>query len=355
MKGLKRSLRSKPLLNPPLDRGGEIYPCPVKGKGRDRVWVEICFWFGVLCLYFLLYKFNVRDSLIGQINQTLPAKEAGMRSGILWGNKSGMSRDFYGLLQTTGIVHLVVVSGTNVLLVATLVIEKLAYLVTRKRAIVIGMGLTWWYIVIVGMDPPVVRAGLLLGLFYGAQLVGRKFNVGRALVLVFGIMVVADWRMLISLSFWLSFAAFMGVVSFETLTLPFPLKRARVFCQTVWISLWVTPLLALTFGKISLVGPVVNVLVLGIVEIVSLLGLVGMILKPVLWLAYPLLHYIVVLVELVGRFKWASVEVPFNIWMLFGWYVILGYYLCRSHESGNLYKPRFPIRSGMTRQKKGKF
>ena len=38
MKGLKRSLRSKPLLNPPLDRGGEIYPCPVKGKGRDRVW-----------------------------------------------------------------------------------------------------------------------------------------------------------------------------------------------------------------------------------------------------------------------------------------------------------------------------
>ena len=116
-----------------------------------------------------------------------------------------------------------------------------------------------------------------------------------------------------------------------------------------------TPLLALTFGKISLVGPVVNVLVLGIVEIVSLLGLVGMILKPVLWLAYPLLHYIVVLVELVGRFKWASVEVPFNIWMLFGWYVILGYYLCRSHESGNLYKPRFPIRSGMTRQKKGKF
>ncbi len=290
---------------------------------------EFLFWVGVVCLFSLIYKFVMKDSLIGVINQTLPSTEAGMLSGMLWGDKTGFDKNFYQQLQATGIVHLVVVSGTNVLLMTTLVVETLAYLVSRKRAIVIGVGLMWWYCLTVGLEAPVLRAGLLLSLVYGSQFLGRKFEVWRSLVVVILMMAAANWRMLLTISFWLSFLAFVGVISFETLTLPFPLKRVRVFWQTVWISLWITPLLAITFGKISLVGPVINLLVLWLVEGITVIGVAGMIIRPLLWVAYPLLHYVVVLVDIVGSWRWAVMEVTVNWWMVAGWYLILLYFLVK--------------------------
>ncbi len=285
---------------------------------------ELLFWMGVICLFGLMYKFVMKDSLIGVISQTLPSTEAGMLSGMLWGETTGFDTHFYQQLQATGIVHLVVVSGTNVLLVTTLVVEALAYLVSRKRAIIIGVGLMWWYCLTVGLDAPVLRAGLLLSLVYGSQFLGRKFDVWRGLGVVILLMVMADWRMLLTISFWLSFLAFIGLV-----TAP-KRKYGEDFWRTLWISLWITPLLAITFGTVSLVGPVINLLVLWLVEGITVIGMVGMVVRPLLWLAYPLLHYVVILVDIVGSWRWAVMEVTVNWWMVAGWYVISGYWLIRN-------------------------
>ena len=318
--------------------------------------IEIFFWLGALCFFLLLHKFILRDSLIGVINETLPSREAGLLAGMVWGDKTGFGIDFYTLLQNTGIVHLVVVSGTNVMLIATLFIENLAYILSRRRAIIVGMGLIWWYALMVGMDPPVIRAGLLLTVFYGAQFLGRKFDVWRALGLVVGVMMLADWRMLWSLSFWLSVGAFVGVLTMKKNHSPFGLLLptsgylwtltreiwwrmpllvkggVRGGFDAIWISLWITPLLAITFGKISIVSPIINALVVGLVEIITLLGLAGTIIHPILWLAYPLLHYVVWLVELVGEWRWASVSVSFNWWILAGWYLILLFFMIKKQQ-----------------------
>ena len=290
-----------------------------------------------------MYKFIVRSVLIGCINEHLPALEAGLLNGILWGDKTGFGKEFYQLLQKTGIVHIVVVSGSNVMLVAGTVIELLAYVVTRQRAIVIGCLLMWWYAVMVGLEPPVLRAGLLLTLFYGAQLVGRRFEVWRALGLVVLLMVAIDWTMLKGASFWLSMAAFVGVITNNQIPRNKQITNSKFqfikqveesFGQTIWISLWVTPILAMVFGKISIVGPALNVMVLGLVETISLIGIVGMVGWPVLWLAYPLLHYVVGLVEVVGKWPWAVAEVGFNWWMLAGWYLILIYLISKTDKAG---------------------
>lgn len=316
----------KPLLCPPLDRGGMcLAPCPVKGKGGDRVWFETMFWLGVGCLGIIMYKFIVKEGLIYQINQLLPPKEAGLLSGMVWGEKNGFSKSFYEQLQITGLVHVVVASGTNVMIISRLIIENLAYILSRKRAIIIGMGLIWWYAVMVGLDPPIVRASGLMTIFYGAQMLGRKFDLMRALILVVGVMVLADYRVLGSVSFWLSMGAFIGVVT----TPKIPNSKLQVTINTIWISLWVTPILAVTFGKISIVGPLVNALVLGLVEGVTVVGMAGMVVQPLLWLVYPMLHYIVVLVETVAKFPMAMVEIRFNWWLVAGWYLILVYFLIK--------------------------
>lgn len=279
-------------------------------------------WLAIFMGVFLMYRFVVKDSLMYVIRQSLPPKEAGVLLGIMIGDKSGFDKLFYQDLQNSGLIHLMVVSGSNVMLLVGGVIESLASFLGRKKTIVGGLTLGWGYAAMVGWEVPVVRAILLITILYLAQLYGRKYNLWRALILGILIMVVGEVGVLTSVSFWLSITAFLGVM------------MAKNKWQTnILVSLWVTPILALVFGKISLVSPVANLLVSGLVEVVTLAGavgtVVGMLFLPVgrviLWGAYPVLKYLVMIVETTGSGKWAVISLDFNWWLLVGWYLILGY------------------------------
>jgi len=89
--------------------------------------------------------------------------------------------------------------------------------------------------------------------------------------------------------------------------------------------------MALGIGKLNLVGPISNVLVLFIVEVITVMGFVGSIAgllipifgKMILWLIMPLLKYFVVVVETIGNLKWVNLSINFNWIILLGWYLIL--------------------------------
>jgi len=153
------------------------------------------------------------------------------------------------------------------------------------------------------------------------------------LIVAVAMMVVGEVGVLTSASFWLSITAFLGVI-----------MARNKWLTNIWVSLWITPVLAMVFGKVSLVSPVSNLLVSGLVELVTLVGavgtMVGMIFLPmgrvILWLAYPELKYLVAVVEMTGSGKWATVSLDFNWWLLAGWYLILGYIFIKKQENANL-------------------
>jgi hypothetical protein len=87
---------------------------------------EIGRWIVVVLGVILIYKFVKGDSLIEVIRRSLPPEEAGVLGGIILGDKSGFSKDFYQYLKDSGLVHLVVVSGSNVMLLVGGVIETMA-------------------------------------------------------------------------------------------------------------------------------------------------------------------------------------------------------------------------------------
>lgn len=88
----------------------------------------------------LFYKFVDKDSLMWSVTRNLPATEAGLVKAIVVGDKSGLEKDFYEKLKICGLVHLVVVSGSNVTMLATLIIESLAKWCGRKRRLDWGSG-----------------------------------------------------------------------------------------------------------------------------------------------------------------------------------------------------------------------
>jgi competence protein ComEC len=254
---------------------------------------------------------------LSNIYIALPHTEAALLAGILFGDKTGFSKDFYSALKNIGIVHIVVVSGTNVMIVAGLLIEGLSYLIGRKRSIVIGLPIIWMYGIIVGLQAPILRAVLLISLLYLAQLLGRKFDIWRAFALVFLIVIFSDKTMYMNIGFWLSFVAFGAVV-----------------LDPKWVWLWITPLLALFFGKISLVAPLTNATVLFLIEIVTIVGGIGVILniKYILWLIMPILKYITWLTNTLGELKWVSTEIKFNWLMLIGSYLLLIWFYLKRNE-----------------------
>ena len=301
---------------------------PIKIKGYGYIF-RLVYILIIILLCLLIYKFVERDSLIGVIYQILPPREAALMAGMVLGEKGGLDKMTVANFRTSGVIHIMVVSGTNVMLVFKGLVEGLARWVGRKRAIGLGFGITLIYISWVGWEIPAVRAFLLMSLFYWAQILGRKFNLWRAIGLVVIIMLLADWRVILESSFYLSFVAFGAVV----VNINKEKKWWSEMWNSVWVSLWISPILALLFGQISLVAPISNALILFLVEIVTLLGIggaaVGLVVpflgKMGLWLAYPFLKYILWVVDGLGTLGWASVEVKFNWVLLIGWYLILVY------------------------------
>ena len=296
-------------------------PCPVKGKGRVRV-KSFLIWLSVFVAAILMYKFVKKDSLMGVIYQSLPGKEAGLLDGMLWGDKAGFDKDFWNQLKNSGLVHLVVVSGSNMILVFSGVIENLAKWLGRKQAIGVGFLIGLVYVGMVGWQIPVVRALILVSVVYWAQVLGRKYDVVRGLILSVLIIVLAWPSSLTDISFWLSFMAFIGVISSPW--------RGNLG-TTCWVSLWVSPVLAIGFGKLNIISPVSNLLVLFTVEVITVVGFVGSILgvfvpflgKIILWAIWPLLKYFGIVAGMIGSWGWVNLNINFNWLILFGWYLIL--------------------------------
>jgi len=260
------------------------------------------------------------QKLVSNIFGALPFQEAGLLAGILFGEKAGFSKDFYSSLINLGIVHIVVVSGTNVVIIARFMIEGLSRLINRRRAIIFGLIVIWAYGIMVGLAAPIIRAVLLISFLYWAQLLGRKFDIWRVVGLIFLMIVMADIKMLSNIGFWLSFVAFGAVVM-----------------DPKWVWLWITPILAFYFGKISLVAPLMNAMVLFLIQVITIVGAMGAILniKYILWLILPILRYIVLLTDIFGRFKWISLSIKFNLWMMIGSYLLLIWFYQKRHEKQN--------------------
>jgi len=170
---------------------------------------------------------------------------------------------------------------------------------------------------------------ILVSIMYWAQILGRKYNLVRGIILS-GLIIVLAWPgSLGEVSFWLSFGAFIGVV-----TCPWK----GILTSSFWVSLWISPIMGLFFSKVNLVSPISNLLVMLTVETITVVGFVGSLVglvipiigKLILWTILPLLKYFGVVVEMIGNWSWVNVNVSFNILILLGWYLILIYFLIKS-------------------------
>ncbi|WP_095188606.1 DNA internalization-related competence protein ComEC/Rec2 [Pseudomonas sp. Irchel 3E19] len=244
-----------------------------------------------------------RDS----IRQRLLAVDAQGREGALaalvLGDGSGLSREDWQILQDTGTVHLLVISGQHVGMLAAVMYLLVAGLARYGLWPLRWPWLPWacglafaaalGYGLLAGFDVPVRRACVMVGLVLLWRLRFRHLGAWWPLLLAFNGVLLLDPLASLRPGFWLSFAA-VAVLIFTFGGRLGAWRWWQTWTRAQWlIAIGLCPLLMALNLPISLSGPLANLLAVPWVSLVVLPpALLGTLLLPVpyvgeglLWLA----------------------------------------------------------------------
>lgn len=236
---------------------------------------------------------RARRTLSHGLALALPEPQASLAQGVLLGERSALPSDLRDDLNTTNTSHLVVVSGSNVVLVAGFCTLIFGWFVRRRQAALLSVAAVLAYAALVGLSPPVLRATIMGIVLITAGISGRRTNGVTSLLLAAAIM--AGWQPSVvrDVSFQLSFSATAGILYLSSPlrrwivdALGWTLRRAVVprwvnplFAEpasvTIAAMLATTPLLALNFGRVSLVSLPANLLIVPAFPFILLTSLVA--------------------------------------------------------------------------------
>lgn len=212
------------------------------------------------------------------ILSSFPPREAGLLLGLALGDDSrldpALERDF----RATGLSHLLVVSGENVVMVlAPIVALGGALRLSRWPRFALCLGVVAFFVVLTGAEPSVMRAGVMAGLALIGVLLGRPRSTGSILAGAVVVLLALDPALVWSVGFQLSVVATASMVALATPIserLRFlPGSLALATGATLAAQLGVTPLLLYYFHEVPVSTVAANVLAFPAVPPALLIGL----------------------------------------------------------------------------------
>ncbi len=259
------------------------------------------------------------------IEAVLPEPYAGLGEGLLLGVKQALGKDIEASFRTTGIIHIVVLSGYNIMLVVLFVMYLLALFLPMRLRLVCGALSILLFAILVGLSPTVMRASAMALLLLLSQATERTYVVLRALVLTgFFMLILNPYLLVYDVGFQFSFIATLGLIlvsphlAFYVRFMPTWFKLREFLTATLATQIFITPILLYQMGQLSVVAVFVNLLVLPMVPVAMVLifitGMVGFISTTlsslVGYMAYMSLAYIILIAEVFAKLPFASYVVP---------------------------------------------
>jgi competence protein ComEC len=276
-----------------------------------------------------------KHSFIQETEKLISEPGSSLLGGLVVGAKHALGADLTEQFRRTGLVHVVVLSGYNVTIVAETIMRVLSFL-PQVVSLSLGALSIVLFALMTGGSATVVRASIMALLVLLARATGRRSDIMRALMLAALLMVLVNPRILIfDPSFQLSFLASLGLIELAPRIerflrfVPTHLQLREVAVATISTQLFVLPLLLYSTGQFSLVALPANLLVLVTIPLTMLLGfLTGMIAFLSSALALPfavitdlLLSYQLMVVSYLSRLPFSAIEVPpFSVWVVAGVY-----------------------------------
>lgn len=281
---------------------------------------------------------QAKHALANKISDLWPEPEASFMAGLLYGYRGGLG-ELNELFSRTGVTHIVAVSGFNISVIATILITTATYAqVQRQKAFwLVSVGIVG-FVIFTGASASVVRAGVMGIIALLAKHVGRLSRIGNVMVTAAVIMVLQNPLVLwYDAGFQLSFLSTLGLVYVSPLLqrfekyLPEWLGLRENILSTFSAIISTLPLILYQFGRLSLIAPIVNVLILWLISWLMLAGVVAVMIGSIIpqlgiivaWPAHMGMQYIIIVVKWFAGLSWASVDIRAPAWLALLVYILL--------------------------------
>ncbi|TDQ82884.1 ComEC/Rec2 family competence protein [Sphingobacterium yanglingense] len=260
---------------------------------------------------------------------------------LIFGYRSEMDERMVNAFTNTGTVHILSVSGLHVALVFGLLMLLLKWVDyfpngSHLRSIII-IGMVWGYVVLTGMSPPILRAGIMITFFILSLAVNRQQVTLNTLFASALFIVLFMPKSLFDVGFQLSYLAVLGIVLLHPLLkkLYLPKNRwGRLLVEYTYISivaqLFTLPVVLYYFGQfptyfipanLFIALPSTGIMYLGVVlalcPFASINAYVGMLLQELLHFSVYGLQYLERLPKAVLKgIVWSDIQVILVLLML---------------------------------------
>ncbi len=297
-----------------------------------------------------LYKFRGRGESL--LNRLLPEPYAALANGMLLGIEAGIPDELYDQFSATGSSHVIVISGSNVALIAMVFLAIGKRLFGKRHAIWPTLLAIAAYSLLVGGDPAVLRAALMGSLVVVAEALGRKSTALVSLGAACWVMTLVNPLTVWDVGFQLSSAATAGLILFTDSVQHFfdrllkrnPAKKAadekaspqahptlwkRIYnfftglfgealVGTLAANISTLPLVVYYFGRVSAISLLTNLLIVPFQPPILFAGSAGVLVgvagaEWIAWallkIAHAVLWWTVTIVSWTASLPYASIEI----------------------------------------------
>jgi competence protein ComEC len=282
---------------------------------------------------------KVKNSFVGKIKSILPEPEASLLAGLIVAGKEALPGNVLDDFKRAGVVHIVVLSGYNVTIIAEFFLFVFAFLGLRRAAAASAIAIVL-FTLMTGATATVVRAAIMVIALLAGKIIGRPYHPGRILLATAFLMIVWNPKVLVfDPSFQLSFLAMIALVYVTPLVekllrkVPGKFGFREMLSVTLATQITVLPYLMYSVGNISVVSIFTNILILVFVPYTMLIGFAATLLAylspiiawPLAFVVHALLRYVLGVAHFFGSLSFASIHINHvSVWCIVLLYILLG-------------------------------
>ncbi|MFA5021671.1 MAG: ComEC/Rec2 family competence protein [Patescibacteria group bacterium] len=230
--------------------------------------------------YFLQQIFVFKNEVLQIVNANLPEPQASLFFAMNFGSRGGIPQEVSDNFSTTGTSHLVAISGMNITIISAILLEVcLACYISRKKSFWLITLILIFFITMIGFPASAVRAAIMGWISMLAIYVGRLNRSTNALLLSASVMIFLSPKILRDdVGFQLSFLAVIGLIYFypffeaKLAKLPSRFGLTEALAMTLAAQVATMPVIVFNFGRLSLSGPIVNLLVVPMILPLTIIG-----------------------------------------------------------------------------------
>jgi len=198
----------------------------------------------------------VRTRVRAVFSESVGGREGALMIAMMLGDRLNLPHDLTIDFRQTGLSHIIAISGLHVgfiLLMLERILDMLP--LSPKLATLLKITVLWFYCILTGATPSVLRAVFMATVYLGGKLAGRKPDALNSLAFAaLGILILMPLD-LFNIGFQLSFSAVMGIILFNSKVVKvlsfLPKWLSSTLSVTLSAQIGVVPLIAYYFNIFS--------------------------------------------------------------------------------------------------------